>query len=114
MEGANLQEVTRLNCWEFRRCGRVPGGSREGECGVCPVVTESRLDAVHSGINAGRVCWFIEGTLCDMAMRCKPSGSGNHVEKFKRCLKCNFYNYVKQQEQGRLISPAEAHSLLRK
>lgn len=114
METAILQEEIRLNCWEFMQCGRVPGGSREGACGVCPVYTEVRLDAIHSGVNAGRVCWLIEGTLCDLAVRCKPSGTGNHVDKFRRCLKCNFFNYVKEQEQGQLISPSDAHSLLRK
>jgi len=40
------------NCWEFKQCGREPGGLLSDELGVCPASTETRLDGVHGGKNA--------------------------------------------------------------
>ncbi len=57
--------MKKLNCWEFTKCGREPGGIREHELGTCPVPGEKRLDDVHGGVNAGRACWVGAGTLCD-------------------------------------------------
>ncbi len=54
----------KLNCWEFKKCGREPGGTHANDLGVCPTTQEMRLDGVHGGINAGRSCWVVTGTLC--------------------------------------------------
>jgi len=33
MEG-DMKEC--LNCWEFKKCGREPGGEKASELGICP------------------------------------------------------------------------------
>lgn len=56
----------KMNCWEFMKCGREPGGASAEEFGVCPASIESRLNNIHihGGKNAGRACWAVSGTLC--------------------------------------------------
>jgi len=83
---------SKLNCWEFQKCGREPGGAREKELGACPVPIESRLDGVHDGKNAGRACWVVSGTLC------AGNVQGTYAKKFPTCEMCDFYYYVKQKE----------------
>ena len=52
------------NCWEYKKCGRQPGGSKVAELGICPVAVENRTDAVNGGKNAGRACWAVTGSFC--------------------------------------------------
>jgi len=39
--------MKKLNCWEFKQCGREAGGAHVDEFGVCPATKEQRLDGVH-------------------------------------------------------------------
>ncbi|MHB8835395.1 MAG: two-CW domain-containing protein [Candidatus Methylomirabilia bacterium] len=80
------------NCWEFKKCGREPGGANESELGVCPAANEVRLDAVHGGRNAGRSCWVVAGTLC------KGETQGTFAVKFGACEACEFYLAVREEE----------------
>lgn len=80
------------NCWEFKKCGRQPGGDHVQEFGVCPAATEHRLDGIHEGRNAGRSCWIMAGTLC------KGEVQGTFAQKYKNCEICDFYKRVKQEE----------------
>lgn len=80
------------NCWEFKKCGREPGGKRAKELGVCPATTEEALDGVHGGENAGRACWVIAGTLCGNTVQ------GTFAKKFENCEKCEFYQMVRKEE----------------
>ena len=82
----------RKNCWEFKKCGREPGGERVQELGVCPAAVENRLDAVHGGRNAGRACWVVAGTLC------KGETQGTFAVKFGACEACEFYLAVREEE----------------
>lgn len=84
--------MAKRNCWEVMKCGRQPGGERVHELGVCPSATESRLDGVHGGTNAGRCCWMVAGTFC------KGKPSGTLAMKFHDCTKCPFYSQVKSEE----------------
>lgn len=34
----------KLNCWEFKKCGRELGGAHVHDLGVCPATEEKRLD----------------------------------------------------------------------
>ncbi len=77
----------KLNCWEFRRCGREPGGSRSEELGVCPVTTDVHADGLNGGVNGGRVCWVIRNSCCD-------HGTG----EFPSCERCEFHIRVKSEE----------------
>jgi hypothetical protein len=68
----------KLNCWEFKKCGRQPGGENIEKLGLCPATTEARLDGVHNGNNAGRACWVVSGTLCGGEVQ------GTYAKKFTR------------------------------
>ena len=84
--------LNRLNCWEFKRCGRQPGGIHEHDLGRRPATMEEKLDAVHGGRNAGRACWVVAGTLC------KGEIQGTFAQKFGNCEACDFYRKVRQEE----------------
>lgn len=85
-----MDEV-KLNCWEFKKCGREPGGEN-ASVGVCPAAVDSDLDGIHEGKNAGRSCWAIASTLCDDELQ------GNYKEKRTDCLYCDFYKLVRKEE----------------
>ena len=80
------------NCWEAKKCGRQAGGKNVHQLGVCPVTTETRLDGVHGGRNAGRACWVVAGSLCKGEMQ------GTFARKFEHCEKCDFYLQVREEE----------------
>jgi hypothetical protein len=84
--------MSKINCWEFKNCGREPDGAYVHEFGVCPASTESRLDGVHGGKNAGRACWVIAGSLCGDNIQ------GRYANKMKSCKACDFYQNVKEDE----------------
>ncbi len=82
----------KLNCWEFKKCGREPGGINAVEQGICPASTLTEFDCVNNGKNAGRICWMASGTLC----------SGITVGTFARnadsCMNCDFFARVSEEE----------------
>jgi class 3 adenylate cyclase len=82
----------KLNCWEFMRCGREPGGQRAAEKGVCPVAVESRLDGVLGGMNAGRCCWAVAGTVC------RGARQGTLAKRFASCKECAFFKRMQAEE----------------
>ena len=82
----------KLNCWEFKKCGRQPGGDKVKELGVCPAATEVKVDGVNCGKNGGRACWVISGTLCRGVVQ------GTFAMKEHSCLDCDFYRLVKDEE----------------
>ncbi len=91
--GANMDErKSKVNCWEFKKCGRQPQGKNVAELGLCPAAVEDRLDGEHDGVNGGRACWVVAGTLC------KGEVQGTFAEKFKSCEQCAFYLKVKKEE----------------
>lgn len=83
----------KLNCWEVKRCGREPGGSRAVELGVCPVATDTSLSGAHDGRNAGRACWVVAGSLCGGKVQ------GTYAKKLHNCWRCEFMNMVKKEEE---------------
>ncbi len=84
----------RLNCWEFKNCGRQPGGHRSNELGICPVTTYGNLSGVHGGRNAGRACWVVAGSLCGGKIQ------GAYAQKLNNCWRCDFMNKVKREEDS--------------
>jgi len=84
--------MTKLNCWEFKRCGRQPQGAHVKDRGLCPAAVEDSLDGIHNGTNAGRACWVVSGTLCKGAVQ------GTFAQKFRNCEECDFYQKVRQEE----------------
>ncbi|HWR58880.1 MAG TPA: hypothetical protein VN328_08335 [Thermodesulfovibrionales bacterium] len=82
------------NCWEFKSCGREPGGKSTKELGVCPATTDKRLHGIHDGRNAGRACWVIAGTMCGGKIQ------GTFAQKYENCGSCDFYQTVRAEERG--------------
>lgn len=81
------------NCWEFKKCGRQPQGSRADDLGVCPAAIEDTLDGTHDGTNAGRSCWVVAGTLCGGTVQ------GTFGVKYSSCEQCDFYKLVRQEQR---------------
>lgn len=79
------------NCWEYKQCGREPLGKNVKVHGVCPAATENKLHGIHGGINAGRSCWVITGTLCD------GKRQGVFTQKYNSCKDCDFYKMVQNE-----------------
>ena len=89
----------RVNCWEYKNCGRGPGGEKAAELGVCPAATSVAIDGLHGGDNGGRACWAVAGTLCG------GETQGTYAQKLGSCQDCLFYALV-VKEQGRGLVPA--------
>ena len=81
----------RLNCWEYKKCGYGPGIAKSNDM-TCPTVSESRLDGVHNGIQAGRACWVVAGTYCNGDVQ------GKFAQKYNTCMNCDFYQKVLDEE----------------
>jgi hypothetical protein len=86
--------MKKVNCWEYKKCGREPGGARK-ELGVCSAAIERRLDRIHGGSHAGRACWVIAGTMCG------GQEQGTFAAKYHNCEQCDFYKLVRTEEGAR-------------
>ena len=91
-----------LNCWEFMRCKRQPGGAKAAKYGTCIAAKDTSYDGINSGENAGRICWAVAGTCCGGEVQ------GTFAEKRDSCTSCPFYRLV-QEEEG---TSSSAHKLL--
>ena len=80
------------NCWEHKNCGREQNGRNSEASGICPAVTDRRLDGVHGGRNGGRTCWMIAGTFCGGTVQ------GTFGRKYKNCELCDFFQQTKREE----------------
>ena len=90
----------KANCWEFKQCGRQPGGIKSKELGVCPASIAASSNGVNSGRNGGRICWSLTGTLCGGVVQ------GSFAQKLSNCHQCEFYQLVRQQEGKALVQLA--------
>lgn len=84
--------MEKLNCWEYKKCGRAPCGANVYEFGICPAVMEKKANGFNGGINAGRICWVIANTLCDGKIQ------RTVVEKLESCMECDFFKLVSKEE----------------
>ena len=87
-----------LNCWNWKNCGRYPGGSKADELGVCPATTDQNANGFLGGIGGGRACIYLAGTLCG------GKKQGDYENKKKNCLKCDYYQALKQEFAGSMSS----------
>lgn len=85
-----------LNCWEYKGCGREPGGKNCEAAGVCPTAISEALDGIHRGDNAGRSCWVIAGTYCGGKVQ------GHYAMKINNCTNCDFFRLVMEEENTNL------------
>lgn len=84
--------MAKLNCWEYKKCGRQSGGAKVIEFGVCSASSEKSTDGINSGVNGGRACWAIAGTLRGGGVQ------GTFVAQSGTCLNCDFYKLVLSEE----------------
>ncbi|MGD2095794.1 MAG: hypothetical protein PVH77_12375 [Phycisphaerales bacterium] len=85
------------NCWEFKNCGRHPGGPKTDEFGVCVAATDKEHNGKNGGINGGRYCWKLAGTLCGGQVQ------GSFASKVMNCAQCEFFKQVKQEEGDNFV-----------
>jgi len=86
--------ANRQNCWDFKKCGREPGGSRVIQLGVCTAAITQAANGMNGGKNGGRICWAVAGTLCGGKVQ------GSFAQKRVTCENCDFYAKVKEEEGG--------------
>lgn len=94
-----------LNCWNWKNCGRYPGGPKAEELGVCPAATDARSNGFLGGRNAGRSCIFVKGTLCGGSVQ------GTFEEKKLNCMSCDYYIALKK-EFNFSVSSANYHHFI--
>jgi hypothetical protein len=82
----------KLNCWEFKKCGRDPGEVKITEYDVCPAATETSANGLNGGKNGGRICWAIAGTLSNDTIK------GTFAKEKFSCLNCDFFRLVNKEE----------------
>jgi len=85
--------LNKINCWEYMKCGREPGGQKACELGICPAAIDASFDGLNLGKNAGRTCWLVAGTFCN------EEAQGAFVKKQKSCKDCTFYRQVHAEEE---------------
>ena len=85
--------TAKLNCWEFKKCGREAGGARAQEMGVCPAA-QAPMTGVNGGKSGGRVCWAVAGTLCGGIVQ------GTFARKAATCMMCEFFLAVRREESA--------------
>jgi len=96
---------SKQNCWEFKKCGREPGGNKAIESGVCPASTDIINSGQNGGKNSGRICWAVAGTFCGGIVQ------GSYTEKYLSCINCDFYKKVKKEQGGdfHLLKPGQTY-----
>lgn len=82
----------KLNCWEYMKCGREPGGINAAGRGVCPAAAAATFDGINLGTKGGRICWLVAGTFCEGIVQ------GTYAEKKQSCRECDFYRLVQSEE----------------
>lgn len=83
-----------LNCWEFMKCGREPGGKKASDLGVCPASTFELTDGYLNGKFGGKACAYIFGDFCSESIKKSSGGKGK-----KACAACDFYNELKYRHR---------------
>ncbi len=77
------------------------GTNREEGCSQCPVPHMAGYDSMNGGINGGRICWLITGTLCNEDVQLTYS------HKLNTCRQCAFYLAVEEEEGSKLCLPID-------
>ena len=89
--------MRKKNCWEFKLCGRQPGGGKELEFGVCPVALATEFNKTNNGVNAGRYCWNVDSSFCEFQTY------GTFAQKSDICSQCAFMERVKDEEGANFV-----------
>ena len=100
--------MSKINCWEHKKCGREPEGTNALELGVCPASVETRLSGTHGGKNAGRACWVVAGSMCGGKVQ------GTFAKRYGNCAVCDFPKLVKEDEGEDFMSHSTLRAILSK
>ncbi|MBF0563721.1 MAG: hypothetical protein HQK89_00605 [Nitrospirae bacterium] len=84
------------NCWQFKRCGREPGGHNVKSHDVCPAAANEKTDGVNNGDNGGRNCWTMAGSFSG---KNTCTAYGNLIS----CMFCDFFKKVEKEEGSSFI-----------
>ena len=84
--------MSKLNCWEIKKCGRETGGAKSNEMGICPAAVDTSSDGANNGRNGGRICWAVAGTFCGGKVQ------GNFAQKSVSCMSCEVFKQIKSDE----------------
>lgn len=98
--------MAKINCWEFKKCGRENGGIKVSELGVCPSAVAVNMNGLNNGINGGRICWAVAGSFCGGKVQ------GTFAEKRPICMSCDFYKKVTGEEPVetfKLMPPGQSY-----
>ena len=98
--------MEKLNCWEYKQCGRELGGARAQELGVCPVSLPGQLDGTNEGRFQGRICWAVAGTFCEGEVE------GTSARSLATCLECDFLDRVHFEEARHFVLTPIHHRVL--
>ena len=91
--------MMKMNCWEHKKCGRQPGGTKAYDLGVCPASTATVHNGKNNGKRAGRYCWKVAGTLRNGKVQ------GIYSANLRHCIiTCEFYDKVEKEEGNRFIA----------
>ncbi len=98
--------MVKINCWEFKKCGRQPGGENVADFGLCAAATTEIMDGVHGGVKAGRACFAVVGTPCGELKTAENATHGTH-----NCISCSFYHMLKNEEGQEFITARDLLAL---
>jgi hypothetical protein len=84
--------MEKLNCWQYKNCGREKGGLLVDRLGECPAAQAMRFDGQNGGQAAGRACWLVAKSSCP--------GNGSNRADINGCHDCEFYRRVLFEEQA--------------
>jgi hypothetical protein len=94
----------KLNCWEYKSCGRQPGGLLANEYGICPVARALDLDGTNDGQAGGRVCWRVHSRMANRK-------ADNDLPILTPCQKCDFYRRVLHEQADSIRLPLVSPTL---
>lgn len=89
----------KLNCWDYFKCGREIF-ARHRKDSVCVVSITSCNNGLNEGINSGRYCWKIPGSLCQSNL---GGDQGSIKYKEEHCQTCSFRKLVEMEEGENFI-----------
>ncbi len=94
VEGGQMNK-RKLNCWEYKKCGREPGGVNARTSGVCVSATNTSMHEINGGINGGRVCWLVAGTYGKSRAEMADCIASKAISS---CYQCDFHSQVLSEE----------------
>ena len=89
--------MRKINCWEFKQCGRQPGGHNEKEFGTCATALKMKFNKINRGVNGGRFCWHVTDSFCEFDTH------GSFAKDSNTCKNCEFRKLVEQEEDSNFI-----------